>query len=327
VPCRYNTRIYGLLRDFGARFADIEAIYRQTMVAGRLRVAPQWWKRLWSKIWNRFASESVRTLAFMRSLDENQIIDVTCDALSGMIPAHKRFKERHMVLVDAATGDQRNRIFERRQLNRAAPMTAARNGTRLPLNSQVPDGFEKSASILASATSVHKSSRRDESLSQISRVENIRAAEVKGIDNSFQPRFRQDAKGVQVEQVVVQQSDLLFPSQQRAKGALDHNQVHMQVVNAKHFHHVHLWKDSADKSASAQSGQAASAVGCIDPQRSPDQGSHDVKLWIARRFKDANIESEPKARENSQFTAATASNNGSLSSADCKSTLAHTDQV
>lgn len=329
MTCRYNTRLYGLLRDFGARFAGIDAIYQQTMAAQRLRVEPQWWKRLWAKFRSRFTSESVRIMAFMSSLDENEIIDITSDALNGMLPAHKRFAERHEPHVNAAAGLQRNRISERRQLGSAAPAAVARSGTCHPLNTHVADGSQKSVSHLASAPSVRMKNRRDQSLSHISRVESTGAADANSVDNAIPSRFRQDAKhkSVELEEVVVLRAGPPFPSQQRTKDALDHNQVHPPPADANHVSHVDLWKDSVDDSASSRSGDAASAEGGIDPQRRPDQRSNDIKMRIARRFKDVNTESEPNARENSQFNATMAPNGGSPRSAGGSPTHARADQV
>ena len=63
----------------------------------------------------------------MSSLDENQVIDVTSNALWGILAAHRRFKERHQLNGAAATVVQRFRIKERRQLNGTSPALARQN--------------------------------------------------------------------------------------------------------------------------------------------------------------------------------------------------------
>ncbi len=98
---RYNTRLYGLLRDFGVRFSDIEKLHRQIIAAERLCVRPQGWKQLWAKFWRRFTSDCDRILMFMSKLSEIEVIDMTSKALGGTLASHRRFKERHQLDVAA----------------------------------------------------------------------------------------------------------------------------------------------------------------------------------------------------------------------------------
>jgi hypothetical protein len=165
VNRRYNDRLYGLLRDFVARFSDMDAIYRQTIAAARRQVQPTLWKQCWSKFCGRFSSESSRILTFMNSLDENQVIDVTFNALGGMLAAHRRFKERHQLNGAAATVCQRFRIKERRQLKGASPAAARQNET-LVLHAD-----DNQQNILAASTtaavSAHLSHLMGQSVSQV----------------------------------------------------------------------------------------------------------------------------------------------------------------
>lgn len=82
-----------MLRGFGSRFSDIYAIYRQALEAQRIQTQPNWWKRLWEKLWRPQTTDSARVMRFMTTLDENQVIDIVSRALGGTLEAHRKFKD------------------------------------------------------------------------------------------------------------------------------------------------------------------------------------------------------------------------------------------
>jgi hypothetical protein len=89
-----------LLREFGGRFSDIDAIYRHALAAQSARVEPKGWKRLLTRFCRRFDSETL-VLSFMSALDEVQVIDATTKALGGILPAHRNFEARHNLNIPA----------------------------------------------------------------------------------------------------------------------------------------------------------------------------------------------------------------------------------
>jgi hypothetical protein len=103
--------LYGLLQDFVARFSDIDAIYRRMVAVERRQVQPRWWQRLWDKVYGRLTSECARILAFMTTLDENQVINVTCESLGFMTAAHLKFQEHHQPHGPAAAAAGQTNSF------------------------------------------------------------------------------------------------------------------------------------------------------------------------------------------------------------------------
>jgi hypothetical protein len=84
-----------MLREFGARFADIDAIYRNALAEERQQVPSAWWKRLWTKFWRRHTADSTRVLDFMTTLDEQQVVGIASRALGAASVAHRKFNELH----------------------------------------------------------------------------------------------------------------------------------------------------------------------------------------------------------------------------------------
>ncbi len=107
--CRYIGRLHDSLQNFSARFSDIDAIHRQALAAQRAQAKPKWWIRVLPSFFRRFAHDSEDVLSFMASLDENQVIEVTTDALGGTLPAHRGFEVRYRARRAASEGIQRNR--------------------------------------------------------------------------------------------------------------------------------------------------------------------------------------------------------------------------
>ncbi len=103
---RYIGRLHDLLLDMSSRFSDIDAIHRQALAAQRARVKPKWWARLLPSFCKRFIKDSGDVLSFMASLDDNQVIEVTTEALGGLIPAHRNFLARHQEHSAVAEGIQ-----------------------------------------------------------------------------------------------------------------------------------------------------------------------------------------------------------------------------
>jgi hypothetical protein len=106
VLYRYIGRLHDLLLDMSSRFSDIDAIHRQALAAQRARVKPKWWARLLPSFCKRFNKDSGDVLSFMGSLDDNQVIEVTTEALGGLIPAHRIFLARHQEHSAVAEGIQ-----------------------------------------------------------------------------------------------------------------------------------------------------------------------------------------------------------------------------
>jgi hypothetical protein len=102
VNCRYIGRLCGMMREFSARFSDIHAIYRQALAVERVQEQPKWWKRLWTKFWRRYTTDSMRMMDFMTTLDENQVISITSSALNGPLGTHLQFAELHGLKLAAA---------------------------------------------------------------------------------------------------------------------------------------------------------------------------------------------------------------------------------
>jgi hypothetical protein len=95
-----------MLRDFGARLCDIDAVYRRALAQERAQVQPEWWKRLWTKFWRRYTSDAARAMNYMATLDEPQVIHIASGALGRTLAAHRQFRERHG-LKHAAAADAR----------------------------------------------------------------------------------------------------------------------------------------------------------------------------------------------------------------------------
>ena len=94
--CRYNERLHNIVRDFGARFSDIDAIYRRVLNDERLpTMQPKWWKSLWVRFWRRYTTDAGRVMRFMATLDENQVIDIASGALGATSATHREFQTRH----------------------------------------------------------------------------------------------------------------------------------------------------------------------------------------------------------------------------------------
>ncbi len=124
---RYIGRLHDLLLDMSSRFSDIDAIHRQVLAAQRARVKPKWWARLLPSFCKRFIKDSGDVLSFMGSLDDNQVIHVTAEALGGLIPAHHNFLARHQEHSAVAEGIQPScASFEHETV------TASSNQQRMP---------------------------------------------------------------------------------------------------------------------------------------------------------------------------------------------------
>jgi hypothetical protein len=89
-------RLQDSLQDFGARFSDIDAIHQEVLAAESAQAKPRWWKHLLPGFLRGSATDSDRILNFMNTLDENQVIELTSDALGEMLPAHRDFKSQHV---------------------------------------------------------------------------------------------------------------------------------------------------------------------------------------------------------------------------------------
>ena len=89
-------RLQDSLQDFGARFSDIDAIHQQLLAAESAQAKPRWWRRMLPGFLRGSATDSDRILNFMNTLDEDQVIELTSDALGEMLPAHRDFKSQHV---------------------------------------------------------------------------------------------------------------------------------------------------------------------------------------------------------------------------------------
>jgi hypothetical protein len=202
--------LYGLLRDFGSRFSNVEKIHRQIIAAERLSDRPQWWKQLGSRLWNYFTSECDRILAFMSNLDENEVVDVASSALGATLAVHKAFKERNHInsaVAIAPMSVQQSRIKERRRRNGAAAAASAPPQILTPpLNA--PNAIETSSNSLPPAASAAVTAQfRDKSLSRISPVASVETASAAGVfhsGSSITSRLRRRTESVELEEVVVQ---------------------------------------------------------------------------------------------------------------------------
>ena len=126
---RYSGRLRSMLRDFGARFADIDAIYRKALAEERQQVQPTWWRRLWTKFWRRHTADSARVMDFMTTLDEQQVVDIASSALGEASAAHRKFNEHHgLEHADAAHAHKGSSADEDVRYSPSAPQG-------LPLNS------------------------------------------------------------------------------------------------------------------------------------------------------------------------------------------------
>ena len=110
---RYSGRLHELLRDFGARLCDVDAIYRRTLAQERAQVQAKWWKRLWSKFWRRYTADAARAMSFMTTFDENQVIDIATDALGETLDVHQEFRLRHGLAQGASPRIKRPVAAER----------------------------------------------------------------------------------------------------------------------------------------------------------------------------------------------------------------------
>jgi hypothetical protein len=116
VFCRYNQRFHSLFLEFTARLSDIYAIFCQARSVNHVFVivclevtfcnvqvrqveleqhlSPvNWWRRKWMNFERRFVPDSHKILKTLRFMDDNRIIEVTTQALSGIHPVHARFQE------------------------------------------------------------------------------------------------------------------------------------------------------------------------------------------------------------------------------------------
>jgi len=129
VDRRYSGRLRSMLRDFGARFADIDAIYRKALAEERQQVQPTWWRRLWTTFWRRHTADSARVMDFMTTLDEQQVVDIASSALGEASAAHRKFNEHHgLEHADAAHAHKGSSADEDVRYSPSAPQG-------LPLNS------------------------------------------------------------------------------------------------------------------------------------------------------------------------------------------------
>jgi hypothetical protein len=100
-------RLRNMLREFSARFSDIDAIYRRVLVEEHRIVPKTWWKRLWNKLSKRYTTDASRILNFMTTLDESEVIDITSSALGKMSVTHRELKELY-VLEQNDAADKRH---------------------------------------------------------------------------------------------------------------------------------------------------------------------------------------------------------------------------
>jgi hypothetical protein len=106
--CRYIDRLHNIVRDFGARFSDIDAIYRRVLNDERLpTMQPKWWKSLWARFWRRYTTDARKVMRFMAALDENQVIDIASGALGASSATHREFQKRHGLGHAYAANEQR----------------------------------------------------------------------------------------------------------------------------------------------------------------------------------------------------------------------------
>ena len=284
MHCRYNNRIYGLLRDFGARFSDLSAIRQQTIAAIRLADLP---KGAYAKFWNRFTSESTKALKFMSSMDENQIIDVTSAALGGVLEAHWKFKERHQLHDPIPSEVQLHSNSNDRQLNdvdvTAAQQIRALNEPRSRIRS-------------------------------VEHPEQTSAAHLQETVSASRSRVRHHAETVELEEIVVPLSD---PPQQQSSSASDRQRDIKEStaqrgpahpVGASRASHADMWKTLVNQEINAHILNTANAFSSVDPMRNAGDKSH--KMHLSRRHPGGHTKS--KDRENPPSGATFSSENGNL---------------
>jgi hypothetical protein len=83
------------MKDFSARFSDIDAIYRKVLAKERGQEQPAWWRKLWTKFWRRYTADSARVMNFMTTLDVQQVVDIASSALGEASAAHRKFNEHY----------------------------------------------------------------------------------------------------------------------------------------------------------------------------------------------------------------------------------------
>ena len=202
--------MYGLLRQFGARFSNIDAICQQTIATARLAVPPKGMSTLFAKLRNRFTSDSAQALKFMSNMDENQIIDVTTAALGGMLDVHRKFKERHQPHDATPSEAHPNMNTNVRQPN-DADVTAAQQTTAAD-------------AVADASTTTYVVNQALELRSRTwpaahAHVKILSAADFNDSVSTISSRVFDRADTVELEEIVVLPSD---PLQTQADGASDH---------------------------------------------------------------------------------------------------------
>jgi hypothetical protein len=213
----------------------------------------------------------------MSSLDNNQVINMTSEALGGMLAAHSRFKEQPELNGAAATSVQRNRIKERRQLNCAAP-AATRQMETLVLRA-VGNPQNNLAASTAAAITAHSNDPAGQSMSQVQTlvdVEEARAgADVNRTDAAFKSRHRHRAELFELKEIVVH----------------DASAPVLQELNTRSLN-------------------ASNAVSAANLKRSADQQLQHITTQLAEPSKDATTESESQEKLPNSRARFTADNGG-----------------
>ena len=166
LRCRYINRLHELLRDFGARFSDIDAIHQQALAAECVQVKPTWWKRLLPSFCRGLAADAGGILSFMTTLDESQVIEVTTDALGAKLPAHRDFDARHRIDNAAAKRVQRNLTSSNRHSAGAHETTATlspqqRTSSAFHESAAASRGYKTSGAAEPSSYSLECSTRNE----------------------------------------------------------------------------------------------------------------------------------------------------------------------
>ncbi len=143
----------------------------------------------------------------MSSLDDNQVIDLTSDALGGMLAAHRRFKERHQPTGAASAAFQRNRIQQRRQLNSAA-LTASQQHETLPADTvkNPQNNLANSATTVTDVTA-RLNALMGRSMSEVQPFDDVieaPATDVIGTSCTIRFQSRDYAARADLEEIVVQ---------------------------------------------------------------------------------------------------------------------------
>jgi hypothetical protein len=207
--CRYNTRIYNLLRDFGPRLSDVDAICRY-ICAQCHEIQPHLLSNVLHKIFSRSSSEFFSILNFMSNLDENQMIEVASKAIGKTSSAHMKFREYQKKQGHYSTAIHRKRIKVRRQMNNTASTVAQPIKTNQPLNVHDSIGYEKHAtSVDAAHSALHdnKNVQARELTSQSVPVADIREALRIKASPSVKSGTRYRAASAKLEEVVVLPGD------------------------------------------------------------------------------------------------------------------------